>query len=199
MLVDTVADALRVIDDLGNPAEVGITVDLGHCVAVEPEGVVGALRQAVPLLRNVQIDYMLPGVHEHLELGAGALNLTAAIETLREVGYTGVAAVELPRHSHDAPRLARTSREAWVAAGRVARHPWVAQAVTAVTEDPARAPRLFAEAGRRVGRTALEFDDPHGYAGSTDDDARAAIIAALHDRGAEPTLLRELYDHGDDA
>ena len=31
---------------------------------------------------------------------------------LADIGYTGVAAVELPRHSHDAPRLARDSRAA---------------------------------------------------------------------------------------
>lgn len=116
MLVETVADALRLRDDLGQPSSVGITVDLGHCVAVEPEGVVGALKQAGRLLRNVQVDDMVPGVHEHLELGQGELDLAAAITTLREIGYSGVAAVELPRHSHDAPRLAAASIAAWRAA-----------------------------------------------------------------------------------
>ena len=71
MLVETVADALRLRDELGAPAALGITVDLGHCVAVEPDGVVGALRSAGDLLVNVQVDDMLPGVHEHLELGEG--------------------------------------------------------------------------------------------------------------------------------
>lgn len=120
MLVETVADAQRLRADLGDPESVGITVDLGHCVAVEPEGVVGALRQAGRLLRNVQVDDMLPGVHEHLELGTGQLDLPAAITTLREIGYAGVAAVELPRHSHDAPRLAATSIAAWRTAAEAA-------------------------------------------------------------------------------
>lgn len=111
MVVETVADALRLIDLIGAPDHVGVTVDLGHCVAVEPDGVVGALRQAGSLLFNVQVDDMLPGVHEHLELGAGQLDLGAAFATLEEIGYRGVAAIELPRHSHDAPRLARTSME----------------------------------------------------------------------------------------
>lgn len=106
MLVETVADALRLRDELGAPAAFGITVDLGHCVAVEPEGVVGALRAAGDLLINVQVDDMLPGVHEHLELGHGQLDLAAALATLHEIDYRGVAAIELPRHSHDAPGAA---------------------------------------------------------------------------------------------
>ncbi|MFF2272905.1 sugar phosphate isomerase/epimerase family protein [Agromyces sp. NPDC058136] len=112
MLVETVADALRLRADLGDPDLLGITVDLGHCVAVEPEGVVAALRAAGPLLANVQVDDMLPGVHEHLELGQGELDLAAALRTLDEIGYRGVAAIELPRHSHDAPGLAARSMQA---------------------------------------------------------------------------------------
>ncbi|MFD4421099.1 sugar phosphate isomerase/epimerase family protein [Agromyces sp. NPDC058484] len=106
MLVETVADALRLRADLGDPAVLGLTVDLGHCVVVEPGGVAGALRAAGPLLRNVQVDDMLPSAHEHLELGHGALDLAVALRTLEELDYRGVAAVELPRHAHDAPAVA---------------------------------------------------------------------------------------------
>lgn len=106
MLVETVADALQLRADLGDPAALGITVDLGHCVVVEPEGVVGALRSAGPLLRNVQVDDMLPVAHEHLELGHGSLDLAAALRTLEELDYRGIAAIELPRHAHDAPAVA---------------------------------------------------------------------------------------------
>ncbi|MDO5683303.1 MAG: sugar phosphate isomerase/epimerase family protein [Propionibacteriaceae bacterium] len=117
MVIETVADVLELRSRLGDPEILGITVDLGHCVAVEPDGVVGALRQAGPLLRNVQVDDMLPGIHEHLELGTGQLDLTAALATLVEIDYRGLIAIELPRHSHDAPRLARSSmaalNEAW--------------------------------------------------------------------------------------
>lgn len=106
MLVETVGDALRLRADLGDPDALGLTVDLGHCVVVEPDGVVGALRAAGPLLRNVQVDDMLPVAHEHLELGHGLLDLAAALRTLDELDYRGVAAIELPRHSHDAPAVA---------------------------------------------------------------------------------------------
>ncbi|MEU1970816.1 EboA domain-containing protein [Microbacterium sp. NPDC019599] len=199
MLVETVTDALRLRAELGDPELLGITVDLGHCVAVEPEGVVGALRQAGAALRNVQVDDMLPGVHEHLELGCGALDLVGAIETLRELGYTGIAAVELPRHSHDAPRLARTSKKTWDAAASAARHPWTSRAVATVTATPERASRLFAEAGRAVGRAPVHPGDPHGYRGTADDGARAAIIVALHEAATGPEIIRDLFNEGDDA
>lgn len=112
MLVETVEDALTLRERLGSPECLGVTVDLGHCVAVEPHGVEGALRQAGPLLFNVQVDDMLPGIHEHLELGTGALDLTAALRTLVEIDYRGLIAIELPRHSHDAPGLAARSMDA---------------------------------------------------------------------------------------
>ncbi|WP_394553407.1 sugar phosphate isomerase/epimerase family protein [Agromyces sp. MMS24-JH15] len=112
MLVETVADALALRADLGDPPALGLTVDLGHCVVVEPDGVEGALRAAGPLLRNVQVDDMLPDAHDHLELGHGSLDLAAALRTLEELDYRGLAAVELPRHAHDAPGVAARSMSA---------------------------------------------------------------------------------------
>ncbi len=199
MLVETVADALRLRADLGDPAAVGITVDLGHCVAVEPAGVVGALREAGALLRNVQVDDMMPGIHEHLELGTGSLDLVAALETLAEIGYRGVAAIELPRHSYDAPRLARSSAAAVSAALGAARHPWTARALETVRSDPARIGRLFAEAGRAVGRGPIDPSRADGFAVTRDDEARAALVAELHSAGGTATDVLALYREGDDA
>jgi sugar phosphate isomerase/epimerase len=117
MLVETVADALRLRDEIGSPSELGITVDVGHCLVVEPDGVVGALRAAAPYLANVQLDDMPRTHHEHRPFGEGEIDLPLVLGTLADVGYTGVAAVELPRHSYDAPGLARRSmtalHEAW--------------------------------------------------------------------------------------
>ncbi|MGW2094137.1 sugar phosphate isomerase/epimerase family protein [Promicromonospora sukumoe] len=112
MHVETVDDALRLLGDLGTPPELGITVDVGHCLVVEPDGVEGALRAAAPYLSNVQLDDMPSTHHEHRPFGEGDLDLPLVLATLADIGYSGVAAVELPRHSHDAPRLARDSRAA---------------------------------------------------------------------------------------
>lgn len=302
MVVETVADALAVRARIGHPAILGVTVDLGHCVVVEPDGVVGALRAAGALLRNVQADDMLPHAHEHLPFGEGVLDLHAALATLREIDYRGVVAVELPRHAHAAPALARSSMAALVTAAersgaavaaspaagsagggdsvtggpagvvassapgmssRGARsvttggsgssggstapvesspppspsahhapsatsggpgsgggpaapaassaasspsvghaptagdsHPWTVRAVEEVRTDATRAARLFASAGREVGREPLSAEP---FAPTADDAARAAIVAALAGSGADPAVAAALYRRGDDA
>ena len=208
MLIETVSDALRLRSALGEPAGLGITVDLGHCVAVEPGGVEIALQEAGDLLVNVQVDDMMPRVHEHLELGQGQLDLVLALKTLAQINYRGVAAVELPRHSHDAPGLAERSmnamRQAWQTAGSEPEHPWLTEAKKTIEHNPAKISLLFAGAGRAVGRQPVEPDaDPRGIVhGTTDDHARAELIKAL---SAELTpehfaeRITELYQHGDDA
>ncbi|GAB4083400.1 sugar phosphate isomerase/epimerase [Myceligenerans cantabricum] len=117
MLVETVDDALRLRAELGAGATgLGLTVDVGHCLVVEPDGPAGALRRAAPYLRNVQLDDMPRTHHEHRPFGAGELDLAGVMGVLDEIGYDGVAAVELPRHSHAAPALARDSLRALRAA-----------------------------------------------------------------------------------
>ncbi|NUT52871.1 MAG: sugar phosphate isomerase/epimerase, partial [Saccharothrix sp.] len=106
MVVERLDQALRLRTELGNPDLLRITLDVGHCVAVEPQDAAACIRQAGELLVNVQLDDMLPGVHEHLEFGGGQLDLPATLAALTGIGYTGVAAVELPRHSHAAPDVA---------------------------------------------------------------------------------------------
>lgn len=58
---------------------------------------------------NVQIDDMRRGVHEHLELGEGEIEFGPVLTALDDVGYSGLVSVELPRHSHAAPAVARRS------------------------------------------------------------------------------------------
>jgi sugar phosphate isomerase/epimerase len=94
---------------LGEPEPFGLTLDIGHCRCVEPDPVPDCVRRAGPWLVNVQIDDMRRGVHEHLEFGAGEIDFPPVLAALDAVGYTGLVAVELPRHSHAAPAIARRS------------------------------------------------------------------------------------------
>ncbi|MEU7153014.1 sugar phosphate isomerase/epimerase family protein [Streptomyces sp. NPDC045456] len=117
MFVQHLEDALAFRAGLDEHPLLGITLDVGHCVAVEPMDAAACIRRAVGLLVNVQLDDMRPQVHEHLEFGEGELDLPGTLAALHETGYAGVAAVELPRHSHAAPDVARRALAALRAAG----------------------------------------------------------------------------------
>ncbi|MFG1811899.1 sugar phosphate isomerase/epimerase family protein [Streptomyces sp. NPDC049040] len=126
MLVQTIDDWFELRDRLGAPDAFGLTLDIGHCRCIEPLPVADCVTKAGPHLVNVQIDDMRRDVHEHLEFGAGEVAFPAALGALADTGYDGLTAVELPRHSHAAPEVARASldflREA-LAASRAAGGP----------------------------------------------------------------------------
>lgn len=218
MFVAHLSEALRLREELGAPELLGITLDVGHCVAVEDEDAATCIRRAGELLVNVQLDDMITGVHEHLEFGDGELNLPATLAALVEVGYTGVAAVELPRHSHAAPDVARRSLDALRAALVPAApppdtdsewvtqvdHPWLVDAEERVRTNPAAIRTLFPAVGRKVGRAPLRPEaDPQGLVhGTVDDLARTRLLSVLVEVLDAATLageVAELYRYGDDA
>ncbi|MFE6648662.1 sugar phosphate isomerase/epimerase family protein [Nocardioides sp. NPDC057772] len=107
--VDTLDAVLELRRRLDDPDLLRVTLDLGHVVCNEPRGMAETIRRAGPLLANVQVDDMVEGVHEHLELGTGRVDFAEALGALVEIGYTGLAALELPRQSHAAPVVAERS------------------------------------------------------------------------------------------
>ncbi|WP_129667557.1 sugar phosphate isomerase/epimerase family protein [Phytoactinopolyspora endophytica] len=112
MFVDRLDSALELRRRLGAPERLGVTVDIGHLVCNETETPEECVRAAGPWLANVQLDDMLRGVHEHLEFGDGEVDLPQTLGALLDVGYAGLASVELPRHGHAAPVVAARSLEA---------------------------------------------------------------------------------------
>jgi len=109
MLVESIDDWLRLRADLGAPVHFGLTLDIGHCRCLEPIPAEDCVRRVAGQLVNVQIDDMRRGVHEHLEFGTGEIDFPAVLRALKESDYGGLVAVELPRHSHAAPSVARDS------------------------------------------------------------------------------------------
>jgi len=107
--VDTLDGVLELRRRLDVPDLLRVTLDLGHVVCNEPGDLAATIRRAGPVLANVQVDDMVEGIHEHLELGTGEVDFTAALAALTEVGYTGLASLELPRQSHAAPVVAERS------------------------------------------------------------------------------------------
>jgi sugar phosphate isomerase/epimerase len=102
MLVERLADYERLERELGHPDPLAITLDVGHCVCIEDESPEDCIRRAGARLAHVHIEDMVRGVHEHLMFGEGGLDLPAALAALEEIGYEGLVAVELSRHSHRA-------------------------------------------------------------------------------------------------
>lgn len=222
-VIERLADAVALRGELGSPELLGITLDVGHCVAVEPEDAATCLRRAGPRLLHVQLDDMRPGIHEHLEFGDGELDLSGTLAALAEIRYAGLASVELPRHSHAAPEVARRAlaalHHALPAEAATARLPracaqpsssrstggtaprgWLDRAVEEIRRDPTCIRTLFPVAGREVGRGPLcPRQDPHGLVqGTFDDAARTRLLRALPP-WVLATELPDLYRYGDDA
>jgi L-ribulose-5-phosphate 3-epimerase len=109
MFVEDLDGYDRLFERLGRPPRFGLTLDIGHCRCLERESVPDCVRRAGSRLVNVQIDDMRRGVHEHLEFGEGEIDFPPVLAALTEIGYRGLVAVELPRHSHAAPDVCRRS------------------------------------------------------------------------------------------
>jgi sugar phosphate isomerase/epimerase len=109
MVVADLDGYVRLRRALGEPEPFGLTLDIGHCRCVEDAPVPDCVRRSAGWLVSVQIDDMRRGVHEHLEFGDGEIDFPPVLAALDEIGYGGLVAVELPRHSHAAPVVARRS------------------------------------------------------------------------------------------
>jgi sugar phosphate isomerase/epimerase len=108
MWVETAARWPDVRDAVHHPA-LGLTLDVGHCLATG-EGAPGdVIRAHAADLVVVQLDDHRPGVHEHLAFGDGDVDFQAVAAALAEAGYDGPLEVELSRHSAAAPETARAS------------------------------------------------------------------------------------------
>jgi L-ribulose-5-phosphate 3-epimerase len=103
MLVERLDDFEMLARRLGDPPGLGLTLDLGHCAAVEPGTVEDSVRRGAGRLVHVHAKDMRRRGADQLMLGDGDLDLRAALQALAEAGFAGLVAVELPRHAHVAP------------------------------------------------------------------------------------------------
>ena len=115
MLVASLADWERLRESASLPA-LGLTLDVGHVPCTERITAGEAIRRYAAALRTVHLDDTRNGVHEHLQIGDGDLDWTDIMRALGESGFSGIASVELSRHSHAAPEAARAALAALRAA-----------------------------------------------------------------------------------
>ena len=110
MFIDTFSQFEKLLAEVDDPV-FGLTIDIGHVHCVEQGTIAGYLRQWEGRLFNVHIEDMCRGVHEHLRFGDGEIDFVPVMQALDDIGYAGGVHVELSRHSHMAPEVARESFE----------------------------------------------------------------------------------------
>ena len=108
MFIDTFAQFEKLLEKIDNSA-FGLTIDIGHVHCIEQGAIADYLRHWKRRLYNVHIEDMCRGVHEHLRFGDGEIDFGSVMQALGEIGYAGGVHVELSRHSHVAPEVARES------------------------------------------------------------------------------------------
>lgn len=108
MFIETFAQFAE-LADLVAAEHFGLTVDIGHVQCVEQGAIADYLRSWGTRIFNIHIEDMCRDVHEHLRFGEGEIDFPLVIAALKEIDYRGGVHVELSRHSHMAPQVARES------------------------------------------------------------------------------------------
>lgn len=115
MAIDTMesfAELLGVLESRGvDHSELGLTIDIGHLHCLGELPIADHLRAWGDRLRNVHIEDMRSGVHEHLMFGEGEIDFPPILAALGQMGYAGPITVELSRHSHIGFEAARRAHE----------------------------------------------------------------------------------------
>lgn len=110
MFVDTTASYERLKQWVDSP-RLKLTMDVGHLYCLHEVPIADYLHRFADQIVNIHIEDMKAEVHEHLMFGEGDMSFPPIIEALKSIRYSGGVHVELSRHSHDAPRVARQAFE----------------------------------------------------------------------------------------
>lgn len=112
MFIERPAGYRALLGHMGSCAdELGLCLDVGHLLVTGDLPVDGVIREWGPRLVHVHLDDIAGGVHEHRMFGEGDLDLAGTLGALIEVGFDGMAAVELSRDSHRGPQAAQLAMD----------------------------------------------------------------------------------------
>lgn len=108
MAIETARQWCAVRDEVSHRA-LGLTLDVGHCVATGEGEPADVIRAHGADLLVLQLDDHRPGVHEHLAFGDGTIDFRAVARAVRACGFEGPLEVELSRHAATAPATAEAA------------------------------------------------------------------------------------------
>jgi len=106
MLVEDCDDWAALARDVDG---ISLALDTGHCIVSGAYAPDEAVRAFAAHLGTVALEGMRRGVHEHLPLDEGDVDLPAVLRALQDVGWTRLVTLELSRDSHRAHSLVPTS------------------------------------------------------------------------------------------
>jgi len=105
MLVETVAEAVAVLEALDRPDNFGLTVDIGHLYVTGEGTPLEILPPVANHILQVHLEDMKRGVHEHLPPGEGDVDFSDVWAGLAAADYQGPVCFELSRSSHAAVEM----------------------------------------------------------------------------------------------
>jgi len=108
MFIDTMASWQMLLQPFDHPL-LGLTIDVGHLQCLESEPISTILQQWENRIWNIHIEDMRTGVHDHLRFGEGEIDFHSVMQTLKQINYSQGVHVELSRHAHMAPEVAKES------------------------------------------------------------------------------------------
>lgn len=108
MLIDT----MEMFDELQQRIDAPnfqLTLDIGHLHCQGETPIADYIRRYGNRIVNIHLEDMKASVHEHLPFGAGEIDFPPIFQALKEIDYQACVNVELSRHSHDGPNMAKLS------------------------------------------------------------------------------------------
>jgi sugar phosphate isomerase/epimerase len=102
MLVEDCDDWARLAADVPG---VTLALDTGHCVVSGRYAPDEAVTAFAPHLGTVAVEGMRRGVHDHLPLDEGDVDLPAVLRALTDIGFDRLVTLELSRDSHRAHEM----------------------------------------------------------------------------------------------
>jgi L-ribulose-5-phosphate 3-epimerase len=84
----------------------GLTLDVGHAYLTEDSSIADCILNFKNSIRNIHLEDMKKGFHQHLQFGGGEIEFSVVFDALKEIQYAGLVNVELSRHSRNAVNAA---------------------------------------------------------------------------------------------
>lgn len=105
MFIENLTQYQNLAEQVDNPL-FGLTLDIGHAFLTEDSSIADCIHKFKNSIKNIHLEDMKTGHHQHLQFGDGEINFSEVFDALKEIQYAGLVNVELSRHSRNAVKAA---------------------------------------------------------------------------------------------